>query len=52
MVVFVGFINLSHHIKLSISKLSGFTPSFMIYIRLHQAGDGEIQDETSWMQAG
>ena len=52
MVVFAGFINLSYHIKLSILKLSRFTPSSMIYIRLHQAGNEEIEDETSWMQAG
>ena len=24
----------------------------MIYIRLHQAGNEEIEDKTSWMQAG
>ena len=24
----------------------------MIYIRLHQAGNGEIEDKISWMQAG
>ena len=24
----------------------------MIYFRLHQAGNEEIEDETSWMQAG
>ena len=24
----------------------------MIYIPLHQAGNEEIEDETSWMQAG
>ena len=24
----------------------------MIYIRLHQAGNEEIEDEASWMQAG
>ena len=51
MVVFAGFINLSHHIKLSISKLSLFTLSSTIYIRLHQARDEEIEDEPSWMQA-
>ena len=53
MVVFAGFINLSYHIKLSILKLSLFTPSSMIYIRLHQAGNEEIEDETrrnaGWM---
>ena len=24
----------------------------MIYIRLHQVGNEEIEDETRWMQAG
>ena len=24
----------------------------MIYFRLHQVGNEEIEDETSWMQAG
>ena len=24
----------------------------MIYIRLHQAGNEEIEDKTSWMQVG
>ena len=24
----------------------------MIYIQLHQAGNEEIEDKTSWMQAG
>ena len=24
----------------------------MIYIRLHQAGNEEIEDETSWLQTG
>ena len=53
MVVFAGFINLSYHIKLSISKLSLFTPSSTIYIRLHRAKNEEIEDETrrkaGWM---